>query len=135
MLERVFATLGVLCALAIAGGPAVAADAASGEAIFKKRCVACHTVEAGKNKVGPSLFGVVGRKAGAEAKFKYSESYVEAGQKGLVWTPDKIVSYLQDPKDFMIKVSGDPKAKTKMVFKLGPEDERMDVTAYLAAIK
>lgn len=135
MIKTAHAAFGLLCILTVAGGPAIAADAANGEAIFKKRCAACHTVEAGKNKVGPTLFGVVGRKAGTEPKFKYSESYVEAGQKGLAWTEDKIVAYIEDPKEFMIKISGDPKAKTKMVFKLGPENERRDVTAYLAAIK
>lgn len=135
MFKPASTALGLLCALTVVGGPALAADAAKGEAIFKKRCVACHTVEAGKNKVGPSLFGVVGRKAGVEPKFKYSESYQEAGQKGLTWTEDKITAYLEDPKAFMIEVSGDPKAKTKMVFKLKPEDQRRDVAAYLATIK
>lgn len=135
MFKPVSTALGVLCALTIAGGQAMAADAANGEAIFKKRCVACHTIEEGKNKVGPSLFGVVGRKAGIAAKFKYSESYSEVGAKGLVWTEDKIVNYLEDPKEFMVKASGDPKAKTKMVFKLKPEDQRQDVAAYLATVK
>jgi cytochrome c len=135
MFKRASTALGLLCALTIASGPAMAADAAKGETIFKKRCVACHTIEEGKNKVGPSLFGVVGRKAGVAPKFKYSDSYVEAGQKGLVWTPDKIVPYLEDPHEYMVKAAGDPKAKTKMVFKLKPEDERQDVAAYLATVK
>jgi cytochrome c len=127
--------LGALCAMLVASSQAVAADAANGEAAFKKRCVACHTVEKGKNKVGPSLFGVVGRKAGTTEGFKYSESYVAAGSKGLAWTEDKIVPYLEDPKDFMEKVTGDPKAKSKMVFKLKPENERQDIAAYLATVK
>lgn len=127
--------LGALCAMLVASSQAVAADAANGEAAFKKRCVACHTVEKGKNKVGPSLFGVVGRKAGTSEGFKYSASYVEAGSKGLAWTEDKIVPYLEDPKDFMEKVTGDPKAKSKMVFKLKPENERQDIAAYLATVK
>lgn len=134
MFERVSAALGVLCALTIAG-PAMAADAANGELVFKKRCVACHTVEEGKNKVGPSLFGVAGRKAGTIPKFKYSESYVAAGEKGLTWAADQIVPYLEDPKEFMEKFLGDPKAKSKMVFKLKPENERRDVAAYLVSIK
>lgn len=125
----------VACALAIASGSAMAADATKGQSIFKKRCAVCHSNEQGKNKVGPSLFGVVDREAGTVPKFRYSKSYIEAGKKGLTWTQDKIVAYLKDPKAFMIKVSGDPKAKTRMVFKLKPEDERKAVAAYLATVK
>lgn len=127
--------LGALCAVLVAGGQAVAADAANGEAVFKKRCVACHTVEKGKNKVGPSLFGVIGKKAGTAEGYKYSDSYVEAGKKGLTWTEDKIVPYLEDPKGFMVEVTGDPKARTKMVFKLKSESDRKDIAAYLATVK
>jgi len=127
--------LGAAFAVVVAATPALAADAAAGEDVFKKRCVACHTVEAGKNKVGPSLFGVFGRQAGAEPKFKFSDSYVEAGKKGLKWTDDKIIEYLADPKEFMVKATADPKAKSKMVFKLADETERRNVTAYLAKMK
>jgi cytochrome c len=135
MLKASSVAVGVLCAVMVAGGPAIAADVAKGEAAFKKRCVACHTVEQGKNKVGPSLFGIIGKKAGTTEGFKYSESYVEAGNKGLAWTEDKIVPYLEDPKEFMEKAVGDPKAKSKMVFKLKPENERKDIAAYLATVK
>ena len=128
-------TFGALCALAIAGGQASAADAAKGEHIFKTRCAACHTVEQGKNRVGPSLFGVVGRKPGMAPGYHYSDSYHEAADKGLVWTLDKIAAYVEDPKPFIAKASGDPKAKTKMTFKLKPENERQDVAAYLATVK
>jgi len=127
--------LGALGAVMIAGAPAIAADAASGESAFKRRCVACHTVEEGKNKVGPSLFGIVGQKAGVVPGYRYSNSYVEAGEKGLVWTEDQIIPYLEDPKKFMEQVTGDPKARSKMVFKLKSESERQDITAYLATLK
>ena len=126
---------GALCLVAVAGNQAVAADAANGEAVFKKRCVACHTVEEGKNKVGPSLHGIVDKKAGTVEGYKYSDSYVEAGNKGLAWTEDKLIPYLEDPKSFMAEVTGDPKARTKMVFKLKPQNERQDVAAYLATVK
>lgn len=128
-------TLGALCVLTAASGQAVAADAAKGEKVFKTRCVACHAVEQGKNKVGPSLFGVVGRKPGMVPGYKYSDSYHEAADKGLVWTLEAIAAYAEDPKAFIAKASGDPKAKSKMTFKLKPEDERNDVAAYLATVK
>lgn len=127
--------LGALCAVMVAGAPAMAADAANGEAVFKKRCVACHTLEEGKNKVGPSLFAIVGRKAGTVPGYKYSDSYVEAGEKGLTWTEDKIVPYLEDPKKYMAEATGDPKARSKMVFKLKSESDRQDIAAYLATVK
>jgi cytochrome c2 len=43
-----------------------------GETVFKKNCAICHTLEAGKNKIGPSLAGVVDRKAGSVPGFAYS---------------------------------------------------------------
>ena len=135
MSKFLFTLLGALGALTIASGPAMAGNAAKGEHLFKRRCAVCHSAKKGKNKVGPSLFGVVGRKAGAVPKFRYSKSYHEAAQKGLVWTPENIVAYIKDPKAFMIKATGDPKARTRMTFKLKPEDERQDVAAYLATLK
>ena len=134
MLKTVSFALSSAVALVIAAGPAMAGDVGNGEAIYKKRCKACHTIEAGKNKIGPSLFGVVGRQAGTVPKFKYSKSYVEAGEGGLNWTEEKIIEYLGNPKKYMRSVTGDKKAKTKMVFKLKKEAERQDVTAYIATI-
>ncbi len=126
--------LGAAAMVSVAG-TAMAADPAEGESIFNKRCKACHTVEPGKNRVGPSLFDVVGRQAGTVEGFRYSDSYVEAGKSGLTWTEDKIVEYLASPKDYMREVTGDPKARSKMVFKLKDEEERQNVAAYLATVK
>ena len=53
--------------------PAVAADVEAGKTAFKK-CALCHTTEAGKNKIGPSLFGIVGRKSASVDNFNYSEA-------------------------------------------------------------
>lgn len=127
--------MGTLCAVVAAAGSAAAADAGKGEAAFKKRCVACHATEEGKNKVGPSLHGVMGRKAGVAPGYKYSDSYVEAGKQGLVWNEETVVPYLEAPKDYMEETLNDPKAKSKMVFKLKDLEERQDITAYLATLK
>lgn len=135
MLKILSLTVSAAIALSMAGGAAIAADAGAGEDVFNKRCKACHTVEPGKNKVGPSLFGVVDRQAGTVEGFKYSDSYIEAGKGGLTWSQDKIVEYLEDPKDYMREVTGDKKAKSKMVFKLKDEADRQNVAAYLATIK
>ncbi|HEY0418142.1 MAG TPA: c-type cytochrome, partial [Acetobacteraceae bacterium] len=57
-----FAIIAAMLAFAL---PARAADPAAGEKVFKAQCSACHTVEQGKNRIGPSLFGVVGRTSGS----------------------------------------------------------------------
>lgn len=111
-------------ALLIASGIPSAAHAAgdpkAGEKIFNK-CKACHTVEPGKHRVGPSLAGVVGRKAGSVEGFKYSEAMKNAD---IVWTPENLHKYLANPKEFI--------PKNKMVFVgLPKEDDRENVIAYL----
>ena len=121
-----------LC-LAITGGPAAAGDAAAGEKVFKK-CKACHTIQEGKNKVGPSLFGVVGRPAGIVAKFRYSSSVNAAAEKGLVWTAENIIAYLENPKEFLKDYLGAKKVKNKMLFKLKSLPQRQNVAAYLEQV-
>ncbi|WP_354544286.1 cytochrome c family protein [Roseovarius sp. MBR-78] len=73
-----------------------AADVAEGEKIFR-RCAACHAVEQGKNKVGPSLYGVVGRDIASAEGFNYSDAL-----KGLEgeWTVDKLSAWIENPRGF-----------------------------------
>jgi cytochrome c len=102
---------------------ALSGDPAKGEQIFKK-CAVCHTLEAGKNKIGPSLQGVIGRPAGTAANFNYSAGMKAAGQAGIVWGEDTLDQYLTAPKKF---VPGN-----KMPFPGLPEaQDRADVIAYL----
>jgi cytochrome c2 len=98
------------------------ADAGAGEKIFRK-CKACHKVEEGKNGVGPSLWGVVGRDIASVGGYKYSPAM--KGQEG-DWTPDKLFIYLENPKAF---VPG-----TRMKFPgLKNAQDRINVIAYLNA--
>jgi cytochrome c len=108
---------------ALAAGPSRAQDAAAGATVFNK-CKACHTATEDKNKVGPSLMGVVGRTAGTHAGFKYSNAMVEAGKNGIVWDDANLTTYLRDPKG-MIKGG-------KMAFAgLKKDEDLANVIAYL----
>ena len=78
------------------------------------------------NKVGPRRKGVVGRKAGSVAEYKYSEAMLAKGAEGLVWDEANIASYLADPKGFV------PKNKMAFAGLKKPEDVA-DVIAYLKA--
>ncbi|HMP08319.1 MAG TPA: cytochrome c family protein, partial [Lacipirellulaceae bacterium] len=85
------------------GGAASAAEgnAEAGEDVYKK-CRACHDVgENAKNKVGPILNGIVGRKAGTVEGFRYSPANVKAGEEGLVWTEEELFKYLENPRAHM----------------------------------
>ena len=130
--------LGIVAAVVSFDGAALAGDAAKGKKVFNK-CKACHKLEAGKHAVGPSLYGVVGRKAGSAEGFKkYSASYVQAGENGLVWNEENLDEYLDNPKKYIRDYLGDAKAKSKMTFRLKGEakaDDRADVIAYLTSVK
>ena len=100
--------------------PARAQDLKSGEAVFRQ-CAACHTLEAGKNKIGPSLHGVFGRKAGAVDGFAYSEAMKNSG---ITWDEKTLTEYLRAPKKM---VPG-----TKMTFAGIKNDTKLqDLIAYL----
>jgi cytochrome c len=121
--HTVFATFAATLLIA---GPAFAdGDAAKGEKVFMK-CKACHDVEKGVNKVGPTLKGIVGRKAASVADYKYSEGMTAKGAEGVVWDEATLTTYLPDPKAFV--------PKTKMAFAgLKKPEEVADVIAYLKA--
>src|SRR5262245_43728857 len=113
--------IAALPVLMLAAAPAVAeGDAAAGEKVFIK-CKTCHTLEAGKNKVGPSLAGLFGRKAGTAPDFKYSDAMTNSG---ITWDEASLNDYISDPKG---RVPGN-----KMVFPGVKKDEdRANLLAYL----
>ncbi|MEO3429997.1 cytochrome c family protein [Pelagibius sp. CAU 1746] len=115
--------LPIILAAALAGPAFADGDPAKGEKVFRK-CKACHAVEEGKNKVGPSLFNVVGRTAGTVEGFRYSKAMEAFGADGQTWDEDNLSAFLEKPKDLV--------DKTKMAFAgLKKEEERADVIAYL----
>ncbi len=120
---RAIALFAAMSIAALSTGQSQAQDAAAGEKVFTK-CKVCHVVEEDKNKVGPSLKGVIGRTAGTHEGFKYSPAMIEAGKGGLVWDDAKLTEYLHDPRG-MIKGA-------KMAFPgLKKDDDVANVIAYL----
>ena len=113
-----------ITALVASQGPAFAeGDAKKGKSVFK-RCIACHSIDKEKNKVGPHLVGIVGRKAGTVEKFKYSKAMLKKGEEGLVWDEANISAYLEKPKTFI--------PKNRMAFVgLKKEKDRANVIAYM----
>jgi cytochrome c len=123
----------------LTAAPALAGDPAAGEKTFSK-CKACHSVidPTGATlvkggKIGPDLWGVVGRTMGSFPDYEYGASMKAAGAAGGVWTEDLIATYVVDPSAFLQKQLNDPAAKGKMAFKL--KDGGADVAAYLATFK
>jgi cytochrome c len=117
--------LAMAAALAMAGGAARAdGDAAAGKTVFAK-CGICHSVKDGENKIGPSLFGIVGRPAHSIATYNYSAAMAA---HNVTWDPATLDQYLTDPRGV---VPG-----TKMIFPgLKSEQDRANVIAYLATLK
>ncbi|HUB91872.1 MAG TPA: c-type cytochrome, partial [Dyella sp.] len=71
-----------------------AGDASAGADVFRAECAECHSPREGKNKKGPSLFGIVGRPAGSIADYNYSDALKQAHW---TWTADKLHDYLSQP--------------------------------------
>ena len=112
---------------AAAGGATVqlaglTGDAAAGQRVFAQ-CRTCHAVEAGQNKVGPSLNGIFGRTAGSVPNFRYSAANKASG---IVWTEEIMFEYLEDPRGYM------PGTNMSFVGLKQPQ-QRADVIAYLKA--
>jgi len=104
-------------AAAVPGG-----DPQAGRQVYRK-CQACHSLESGKNTLGPSLAGIIGKKAGEVPNFNYSPALKSSN---LVWDAATLDAYLLDPQK---AVPGN-----KMPFPgLKTENERKDVIAYLVA--
>lgn len=120
--KTVFGICGaVALVMAMTSAPVQAAD---GEKVYKK-CKACHALEAGKHKVGPSLAGIVGRKAGTADGYKRYK-----GLKGADWAWDEasLDAYLTDPTKFTKEKTG---KRSSMGFRLKKAEDRKAVIEYL----
>jgi cytochrome c len=121
MKTPILSSLVVVTSLMAASG-ALAQDATAGKSSFNK-CMACHAIGAGaKNKVGPELNGIDGRKSGTAEGYSYSDANKNSG---ITWNKDQFLEYIKEPK---AKIPG-----TKMVFAgIKNEKEANDLWAFLA---
>jgi cytochrome c len=114
----------VIAGLLLAGSAASAADPVAGEKIFKTQCAICHTVVAGQNRIGPTLFGVVGRTAGSVPGFNYTADHKKLG---VTWDAATLDKYLANPRAMV--------PDTSMVYAgLKNDAERADLVAYLGTL-
>ena len=104
------------CGIARADG-----DAARGEARYGE-CAPCHSLAKDAESVGPSLYGVFGRKAGTSADFRYSPALKRSG---IAWDTQSLDKYLADPQGFI--------PGNRMPFAgIADASARADLIAYLA---
>jgi cytochrome c len=96
-----------------------------GDRLFRNSCGICHTIQPGQKRVGPSLAGVVGRKAGTVQGFNYSDANKHSD---VVWDEAQLDQYLNDPKEFM--------PGTKMMYPgMKDPEKRKALIAYLRDAK
>ena len=96
------------------------ADPIKGQKVFKK-CVACHSLQEGKNKMGPTLYNLLGRKAGSVEGYKYSKAMKNSD---VVWDEESLDKFLTKPRKFI--------KKTKMSFRgIKKKSLRDDIISYL----
>ncbi|MDZ4138156.1 MAG: cytochrome c family protein [Erythrobacter sp.] len=99
-------------------------DTAAGEKVFAL-CRSCHVLDEGMNRVGPSLYNIVGRASGSVDGYSYSDANKNSG---VTWTTDVLFEYLENPKAFM--------PGTKMAFPgIKNAQDRANLVAYLESTK
>ena len=114
----------VIATVFFVGSALASGDVAKGKKVFKK-CIACHALKEGKNKTGPSLAGIVGKKAGTVSGFKKYK-----GLKGAdwVWDEKNLDGWLKNPKKWLKAKNG---KKSRMVYKLKKAKDRANLIEYL----
>lgn len=136
-MRSILTAAAALMALPMMTAPALAGDPEAGEANFRQ-CASCHGIVDPDGNVtqrlaptGPNLWGVIGRQAGSyEGYERFSPSMVEAGEQGLVWDEENLVTYLDNQTAFLREFLGDNRARSTMNHRLRGSAE--DIHAYLA---
>lgn len=128
MKSKMVLALGIAAAVAATSTTAMAAEA-DGAKLFKKKCGVCHSMEPGKHKMGPSLAGVVGRKAGTAEGFS---KYKAMDGASFTWTEDLLAEWITNQKKFL-KAHADEvgNSRTSMSAKIRKEGDREAIIDYL----
>ena len=115
---------------------------AKGEQIVHTKCKICHSIYNGDDvilkggKIGPNLFGVMGRVAGHAEGYDHSKTLIEAGDKGLVWDEAQTADYLAGTKDFLRAFLGrEDEIYSRMSFRVKSDEDRKAIAAYLATLQ
>ncbi|MCC5969800.1 MAG: cytochrome C [Pararhodobacter sp.] len=125
-------------AFGLTGSAAFAGDPAAGENQWRQ-CRACHmivspegeTIQNG-GRVGPNLYGIVGRQAGTVDGFRYGADLVAAGDAGLVWDEESFIAYVENPTGFIREFTGNASARSPMNFQMRSGAD--DMFAYFESI-
>ena len=127
-MKKLTVSLLIAAAFAVSSHAASAQDIAAGKTSFNK-CMACHSIgEGAKNKVGPELNGLDGRKSGTVEGYSYSDADQAKKKTGFVWNAANFDVYITNPQK---DIPG-----TKMVFPGIPQaSQRADLWAYLSSFK
>lgn len=125
-------------AFGVTGSAAFAGDPVAGERQWRQ-CRSCHMIVSpdgeqiqNGGRVGPNLYGVIGRQAGSVEGFRYSAELVAMGEDGLVWDEETFVAYVQDPTGYMREATGNTSARSPMNFQMRSGAE--DMFAYLESL-
>ena len=114
-------------------------DAEAGATLFQRQCSTCHVIASDDGEIlvgrptgaGPNLFGVVGSPPGSRHEFSYSESLIAYGETGVLWERGNLDSYLDDPTAHLREALDDPRARSRMVFRVRNEEQKHDIIAFL----
>ena len=122
---RFTAGLATLLLIAAPFYAAHAADVAAGKQVFRQQCAICHSDKPDVNKIGPSLFGVLGRKTGSVPGYSYS---VANKNSNITWTPEELDKYIDHPQAII--------PGTKMPYGgLHNATKRQNLIGFLATLK
>jgi cytochrome c len=116
----------LIASLLLAGSAsgALAADPAAGQKVFQVQCGICHPVVAGQNRIGPTVFGVVGRPSGSVPGFHYTADHKKLD---ITWDAATLDKYLANPHAMV--------PDTSMAYPgLKDDAKRADLVAYLETL-